>query len=45
LPIVAPGHYLLWLGIAQAAWIFAFAVLTWVYVPILVKRRVDGMPG
>jgi len=35
----------LWLGIAQAAWIFAFAVLTWVYVPILVKRRVDGMPG
>jgi uncharacterized protein involved in response to NO len=45
LPIIAPEHYLLWLGIAQAAWIIAFALLTWVYAPILVKRRIDGLPG
>ncbi|HUW76365.1 MAG TPA: NnrS family protein [Gallionella sp.] len=45
LPMIAPEHYLLWLGIAQAAWIFAFALLTWVYAPILVKRRIDGLPG
>jgi len=45
LPIIAPEHYLLWLGISQAAWIIAFALLTWVYAPILVKRRIDGLPG
>ncbi|MGA8862608.1 MAG: NnrS family protein [Gallionella sp.] len=45
LPIIAPEHYLLWLGTAQAAWIIAFALLIWVYAPILVKRRIDGLPG
>ena len=45
LPLIAPEHYLLWLGTAQAAWIIAFALLIWVYAPILVKRRIDGLPG
>ena len=45
LPIIAPEHYLLWLGIAQAAWVSAFALLARVYAPILVKPRADGMPG
>ncbi len=45
LPMIAPIHYLLWLGIAQAAWLIAFALFVWVYAPILVKPRVDGMPG
>jgi uncharacterized protein involved in response to NO len=45
LPMVAPGHYPLWLGIAQAAWLVAFALFVWVYAPILVKPRLDGMPG
>ncbi len=43
--IVPPAHYLLWLGIAQAAWLIAFALFVWVHAPILVKPRVDGMPG
>jgi uncharacterized protein involved in response to NO len=45
LPMVAPDHYPLWLGLAQAAWLVAFALFVWVYAPILVKPRMDGMPG
>lgn len=45
LPMVAPAHYLLWLGIAQAAWLIAFALFVWIYALILVKPRADGMPG
>lgn len=45
LPLIDPAHSLLWIGIAQAAWLIAFAVFVWVYVPILVKPRADGMPG
>ena len=45
LPIIAPEYYLLWLGIAQAAWMIAFALFVWVYAPILAKPRADGMPG
>ncbi|MFZ5523669.1 MAG: NnrS family protein [Pseudomonadota bacterium] len=45
LPMIAPAHYLLWVGIAQAAWLIAFALFIWIYAPILVKPRADGMPG
>ena len=45
MPMIAPEYYLLWLGIAQAAWMAAFALLIWVYAPILVRRRIDGLPG
>lgn len=45
LPAVAPEHYLLWLGIAQSAWMIGFALLAWVYAPVLVRPRADGMPG
>ena len=45
LPVVAPGYYLLWLEITQAAWLFSFAVFVWIYAPILIKPRADGMPG
>jgi uncharacterized protein involved in response to NO len=45
LPMIAPQHYLLWVGIAQAAWLFTFALFIGVYTPILVKPRTDGKPG
>jgi uncharacterized protein involved in response to NO len=45
LPMIAPMHYMLWLGIAQASWLLAFALFVWVYAPILVKPRADGKPG
>ena len=45
LPMIAPMHYLLWLAMAQAAWLIAFALFVWVYTPILIKPRADGKPG
>jgi uncharacterized protein involved in response to NO len=45
LPMIAPAYYTLWLGIAQAAWLIAFALFVRVYTSILVKPRSDGMPG
>jgi len=45
LTIIAPAHYTLWIGMAQTAWLVAFALFVWVYAPILVKPRTDGMTG
>jgi uncharacterized protein involved in response to NO len=45
LPMFDTVHYLLWLGMAQAAWLIAFALFVWVYTPILIGPRVDRMPG
>jgi len=45
LPIFAPGHFMVWVGTAQAAWLIAFALFVLIYFPILIKARVDGMPG
>jgi uncharacterized protein involved in response to NO len=45
LPMIAPANYPLWLGITLATWLSAFALLVWVYAPILVKPRADGQPG
>jgi uncharacterized protein involved in response to NO len=45
LPIVAPAHYLFSLVVAGACWLFAFTTFLVVYVPILVRPRLDGKPG
>jgi len=45
LPPVLPAHYLLWLGLAQVFWISAYALFLLIYLPILIRPRVDGMPG
>lgn len=45
LPMIAPAQYLWWMALAQAAWLVAFGLFVWVYAPILVKPRADGMPG
>jgi uncharacterized protein involved in response to NO len=45
LPMIAPMRYTMWIGLAQAAWLMAFAMFVWVYTPILVKPRADGKPG
>jgi len=45
MPMVAPMFYTWWIGVAQAAWLAAFALFVWVYTPILVRPRIDGKPG
>ena len=42
LPLIDSAHYLLWLGITQAAWSISFALFIWVYAPILVKPNADS---
>lgn len=44
-PIFSPGLYSLWIGLSQLAWILAFGLFSWIYVPMLIKPRVDGRYG
>ncbi len=45
MPIFFPSYTLEWIGLAVAAWLYAFTVFLWVYAPMLIKPRVDGQPG
>jgi uncharacterized protein involved in response to NO len=45
LPIIEPSLTLLAWRISAVAWIIAFAIFAWRYLPILTAARVDGKPG
>ncbi|MGP4787499.1 NnrS family protein [Psychrobacter sp. 1Y11] len=45
LPIIATEHYLLWVMIAQGAWIGCFILFCISYLPMLSKPRPDGLFG
>jgi uncharacterized protein involved in response to NO len=45
LPLLYPAGYLGFVVLAAVFWIGAFAVFTAAYAPILVRPRVDGLPG
>lgn len=44
-PLLAPAHYGLWVGLSQLSWILAFVLFSLFYIPMLVSPRVDGKPG
>ncbi|MCW8910234.1 MAG: NnrS family protein [Gammaproteobacteria bacterium] len=44
-PLINIDNYALWIGIAQVLWILAFTIVLTVYLPMLIKPRVDGQPG
>jgi uncharacterized protein involved in response to NO len=44
-PLFAAAHYPLWIGLSQALWVIAFGVFLYIYLPMLVRPRVDGQPG
>lgn len=44
-PAWLPQHYLSWIMIAGLLWILSFAVFVVIYVPILLRPRIDGRPG
>jgi uncharacterized protein involved in response to NO len=44
-PLLAPSHYLLWIGGSQLLWILAFSMFVYLYLPMLVQPRADGQPG
>ena len=45
MPMILPRYTLEWIGLALAAWLYAFAVFLWVFAPMLMQPRVDGQPG
>lgn len=45
LPLVLPELYLWWLKLAGLSWIVAFLCFVAIYLPMLIKPRVDGQPG
>jgi len=44
-PLMFAGHYLLWIGIAQALWIAAFILFLYLYASMLIRPRIDGKWG
>ncbi len=44
-PIFLPTLYSTWIVSAQILWISSFAGFCWIYVPILIKGRIDGRYG
>lgn len=45
LPLIDPTRYIFWVGFSQVLWITAFSIFLTVYLPMLVKPRLDGQPG
>ncbi len=45
LPAVVDSHYTLWIAVSQVLWIAGFAMFCVVYIPMLIKPRIDGRPG
>jgi len=45
LPLLAPGHLVVWLVVAAAAWSIAFALYLVVFTPWLLTTRLDGKDG
>jgi uncharacterized protein involved in response to NO len=44
-PLVDPARYVLWIGMSQVFWMAAFVLFLYVYLPMLIKPRVDGKFG
>ncbi len=45
IPIFDTAHYGLWVAVAQSLWILAFGIFLALYLPMLIRPRVDGRPG
>ena len=44
-PLIMPDRYNLWVHLSGGLWVICFLVFCFVYLPILLKPRVDGKPG
>ncbi len=45
IPIIDTQHYLMWISLSASLWIFGFMLFAYIYIPILSRARVDGLPG
>ena len=44
-PLFDMAHYILWVGLSQGAWVLAFSLFLWVFLPMLLRPRTDGQFG
>ena len=44
LPLIDPGHYTLWITVSGVMWIVSFTLFAIIFVPMLVRPRVDDKP-
>jgi len=44
-PALLPQYYLLWILLSGLLWVMAFTIFLVIYLPILLRPRVDGKPG
>lgn len=45
MPLISVSQYTLWVGVSQVLWISSFVVFSFVYIPMLIKPRIDGQYG
>jgi uncharacterized protein involved in response to NO len=45
LPLFDAARYVLWIELSQVAWILAFFLFAWVFLPMLLQSRTDGQFG
>lgn len=43
LPVLWPSYAVNWVVLSGGAWLVAFALFAWVYIPVLLKPRVDAV--
>jgi len=44
-PLLLPEKYSIWIDLSGLVWIISFAIFCAVYLPILLRPRLDGRPG
>ncbi len=45
MPIVDSQHYPTWISLSAVLWILGFVIFAFIYLPMLTRPRVDGLPG
>jgi uncharacterized protein involved in response to NO len=45
MPLMVPGSYAAWIGLAGMLWSAAFAIMVITYTRVLIQPRIDGRPG
>ena len=45
MPLIMMSQYTLWIGVSQIFWISSFVVFSFIFIPMLIKPRIDGQYG
>ncbi len=45
MPLLDPAQYQLWIALSATLWIIGYVLFAGIFIPMLLKPRVDGKPG